>query len=114
MRSTIIAAINISLQLVLGMLLYSCSTSEEKPTPKSYTVEINAMQFQPSELRVQKGDTVVFLNKDMVVHDVTEEKSKSWGSSPLSTGQSFSLVASESADYYCTIHPVMKGKILVK
>jgi|SRR5688572_9863537 len=114
MRSTIIAAINISLQLLLEMLLYSCSTSEEKPTPKSYTVEINAMQFQPSELRTQIGDTVVFLNKDMVVHDVTEEKSKAWASSPLSTAQSFSLVVTESANYYCSIHPVMRGKILIK
>lgn len=114
MRSRISATICIYFPIVLGMLLYSCSTDQRKPTSKSHTVEINAMQFQPSELSVQKGDTVVFLNKDMVVHDVTEEKSKAWGSSPLSPGQSFNLVASESADYYCTIHPVMKGKIIVK
>src|SRR5688572_21135362 len=114
MTNRIIAEINISLQLLLGVFLYSCSTDEENPTPKTYTVEINAMQFQPSELSVQKGDTVVFLNKDMVVHDVTEEKSKAWASSPLSTAQSFSLVVTESANYYCSIHPVMRGKILIK
>jgi plastocyanin len=114
MRNRIIATINICLQLVLGMLLYGCSTPVENPTPKSYTVEINAMRFQPSELSVQKGDTVVFINNDMLAHNITEQETKAWASSPLSTGQSFNLVVSESADYYCTIHPVMKGKISVK
>ena len=72
------------------------------------------MQFQPSELSVKKGDTVVFINKDIVAHDVTEEKSKEWRSSPLLTDQSFKLVVTKTADYYCSLHPVMKGKIQVK
>jgi plastocyanin len=114
MRNKIAAISNFSLLLAFGMFLNSCSSTEEKTISKSHTVEIAAMQFQPSELSVQKGDTVVFINKDMLVHDVTEEKSEVWRSSPLSTGQSFNVVITESADYYCTIHPVMKGKILVK
>ena len=109
-----IAAI-IGIIILPGFVLFnSCSSPEEITVPRSHIVEIRAMQFHPSELSVQKGDTVVFINNDMVVHDVTEENSKSWGSSPLSTGQSFSLVVTASADYYCTIHPVMKGHIIAK
>ena len=96
------------------ILLESCSQAPEKANPKLYLVEIKTMQFQPSELIVHRGDTVVFINRDILVHDVTEETSKAWVSSPLSTGQSFSLVVNESADYYCSIHPVMKGKLLVQ
>ena len=114
MKNKIVAISSASLLLSFVLLLNSCSSPDEKVVPKSHIVEIIAMQFQPSELSVQKGDTVVFINKDMLVHDVTEEKSKVWGSSSLSPGQSFSLAISENADYYCTIHPVMKGKILVK
>lgn len=97
----------------LGLLLYSCSTSPETTAPKSHTVTISGMQFLPAELSVQKGDTVVFINKDIVQHNVAEEKAKAWSSQPLSTGQSYKMVANESADYYCTFHPVMKGKLLV-
>ena len=72
------------------------------------------MKFQPAELEVQKGDTVVWVNRDIVAHDVTEQPDKAWTSSPLTTGQSWSMVAEQSADYYCSIHVVMKGKLVVK
>ena len=102
--------------MLLGIVLFlcSCSTPYQKPASKTYTVEIKQMQFQPSELAVQSGDTVVFINKDMVVHDVTELANKTWTSAPLSPGQSYSMVVVKSSDYYCSIHPVMKGKLLVK
>lgn len=96
------------------LVLNSCSTTSEKPIPKTHQVEIKSMQFQPSQLTVQKGDTVIFTNKDIVVHDVTEVKNKSWASLPLSTDQSYTTVVNESADYYCSIHPVMKGKLLMQ
>jgi plastocyanin len=103
--------------LVSAIFLGSCSSSPEKTektVPKVYTVEIANMEFKPAELTVHKGDTVIFLNKDMVVHDVTEDQSKAWSSSNLPPGQSYSLVITQSARYYCSIHPVMKGKIVVQ
>lgn len=102
------------LLLCMIFILNGCSTPSERPIPKTHLVEIKAMQFQPSQLTVQKGDTVIFTNKDIVVHDVTEEKNKSWSSLPLSTDQSYSMVVNESADCYCSIHPVMKGKLLME
>ena len=81
---------------------------------KVYNVEIKQMQFQPATLTLQKGDTVVWINHDIVAHDVTEETSKLWASGPLAPGASWSLVVTESADYYCSIHVVMKGKIVVQ
>jgi plastocyanin len=114
MRITVVAPTVISFLFALVTLSESCSKPEEKILPASHTVEIKAMQFQPAELFVRKGDTVTFLNRDIVVHDVTEQTSKAWASSPLSTGQSFRMVINNSEDYYCTIHPVMKGKISVR
>lgn len=35
------------------------------------TVIIKGMAFSPSELRVHKGDTVVWINEDIVAHNVT-------------------------------------------
>ena len=84
------------------------------PVPGLYKIEINHMKFEPAELKVKKGDKVVFVNNDMMTHDVTEEKNKSWTSSPLTTGEYWTLTVTESANYFCNLHPVMKGKIVVE
>jgi plastocyanin len=103
-----------SLFVLSCLLLYSCNTPVAKAAPKLYTVEIKQMQFQPAELQLHRGDTVLFVNRDMVDHNVTEEAQKAWSSSALATGKSWKLVPTQSASYYCTIHQVMKGKLVVQ
>lgn len=105
---------NRSFILFAVIFLYSCSPTPEKTSPKVHTVEIRQMRFQPSDLRVKKGDTVIFTNKDIVVHDVTEEATKAWTSSALPPEKSYTIVVQQSANYYCTIHPVMKGGLIVE
>ncbi|MEO7264410.1 MAG: plastocyanin/azurin family copper-binding protein [Ferruginibacter sp.] len=106
--------------LCFMFLLNSCTTPEDKgqkvqeAVHKIFKVEIKQMQFQPAELALQKGDTVIWTNHDIVTHDVTEEKGKLWTSGPLAPGQSWSLVVTENADYFCSIHVVMKGKLIVE
>jgi plastocyanin len=94
--------------------MFSCSNPQQEIIPKSHMVSIRAMQFQPAELLVHQGDTIVFMNQDMLVHNITEEKTKAWSSQSLANGESYKIVISESVDYYCSLHPVMKGKILVE
>jgi plastocyanin len=89
-------------------------TPEEKPASSLYIVQIEQMKFLPADINVNKGDTVMWINNDIVAHDVTEEKNKSWSSSLLQPGKSWKLVVKESADYYCSIHAVMKGSIAIK
>jgi plastocyanin len=113
-------------------LLNSCSSTNTNPPPvhfveddylhatgadtmpKVYTVTIEQMKFEPSEIKVKKGDTVVFVNNDIVTHDITEESSKAWTSKPLPANASWKLAVTQSSGYYCSIHPMMKGKILVQ
>lgn len=124
MRSQFTRLKNVIYSLCFIFFIASCKSSPEKPlqessspektTNKIYTVEIREMKFQPAELVVQKGDTVVWVNKDIVAHDVTEEPGKAWTSSTLATGQSWSLIVTQSANYYCSIHVVMKGKLMIE
>ncbi len=101
--------------LILFVFLFNgCISTTEKTTHKVYNVEIKQMQFQPASLTVQKGDTVIWINHDIVAHDVTEETSKRWTSGPLAPGESWSLAVTQSEDYYCSIHVVMKGKLIVQ
>lgn len=86
----------------------------EKTAPSLYIVQIEQMKFLPADITIHAGDTVMWINNDMVAHDITEEKSKSWSSSLLQPGKSWKLVPKESADYYCSIHAVMKGSFAIK
>jgi plastocyanin len=79
-----------------------------------HTVEIKQMKFVPAELVVNQGDTVVWINNDITTHDVTEQPSGAWTSSAILSGKSWSMVVRKSTDYYCSIHVVMKGKLIVQ
>lgn len=114
MQNTILKIKNSAFLLSFILLLAGCTSTPENTVHKTYQVDIKQMQFQPAELTLQKGDTVVWTNHDIVTHDVTEEKNKLWTSGPLDPGQSWSKVVTESADYFCSIHVVMKGKLIVK
>jgi plastocyanin len=76
------------------------------------TVGMAGLQFQPGTLTVAKGTTVVFDNDDTAPHTVTA-RSGGTDSGVIDPGRSFSLVASESFDYFCSIHPSMTAKLVV-
>jgi len=71
------------------------------------------MKFHPDQLAVNKGDTVIWINDDLVAHCVTEQATKAWTSSSIPAGSSWKMVINNSTDYYCAIHLVMQGKIIV-
>lgn len=77
------------------------------------TIVIKGMQFIPAEFHIKKGDTVVWVNRDIVVHDASEFPDKKWTSGPLAIGSSWKMKVNESYDYFCSIHITMKGKIVV-
>jgi len=99
--------------LLLITSFINCNFDSLKSKPKLHVIEIKQMQFQPALLKVRSGDTVMWVNHDFVAHDVTEQAHKTWNSSPLAPGASWRMVADADADYYCSIHQVMKGKLEV-
>ncbi len=101
--------------LALPLWVCSCSNPEEtaQATPKTDTVLIEQMKFVPENISIQKGDTVLFINKDLVAHNATEIDS-TWKSPDLQMNESWKFVPEKSSDYFCSIHLVMKGKITVK
>jgi plastocyanin len=89
------------------------STTAPQGNEHIHTIEISKMKFNPEELTVHAGDTVVWINNDMTNHCITEAN-KEWTSSTLVPGQSFKKAITKNVEYYCAIHMVMKGKILVQ
>lgn len=104
--------------ILFVIFLHSCKSpgddSEVTVQQQVYEVEIKGMKFVPEELWINSGDVVIFTNRDLVVHDVTQDPEKSWTSKPIPVDSSWRRVFRQSEDYLCTIHPVMKGKIKVR
>jgi plastocyanin len=76
-------------------------------------VVIDGMTFSPQVVRVKPGDTIVWENRDMFVHNVTATGMKSGDLAPGKTWRHV-VRAKMSFDYLCTLHPVMKGRVEVK
>jgi plastocyanin len=79
----------------------------------THVVVIDKMKYAPvPPLKV--GDTVVFLNKDMFRHTVTETKNRF--NLDLMPGAKGSLKVNSAgkADVYCKYHPGMRGSMIAK
>ena len=85
-------------------------------TPSTSNVVIQNFAFNPSELTIKQGDTVIWTNKDSVPHTVTSDSGNELASSTLSNGATYSHTFNSAGtfDYHCSIHTMMKGKIIVQ
>lgn len=77
-------------------------------------ISIKNFAFNPAELTIKKGTTVIWTNEDSAPHTATSQGF--FDSGTLKNGQSFNFQFNNagSFDYICTIHPSMKGKIIVE
>lgn len=86
----------------------------EKPAvPATHAVAIQNFAFSPAEMKIKKGDTVVWTNNDTAPHTVSAD---SFHSETLQKGQSFrfTFVTAGTYDYICSIHPRMTGTVIVE
>ncbi|HEY4739951.1 MAG TPA: cupredoxin family copper-binding protein [Candidatus Acidoferrales bacterium] len=78
-------------------------------------VSIDNFSFGPMQLEVPVGTQVTWINKDDVPHTVVSVDHK-FKSRALDTDESFSFTFTDAGtyEYFCSVHPKMTGKIVVK
>ena len=79
-------------------------------------VVIDNFSFSPKTLTVPVGATVTWTNHDSVSHVVASANDHFKKSPVLKTGQHFSntFATAGTYSYFCSIHPRMTAKIIVK
>jgi len=89
--------------------------ASERPEPKTHTVTMEDMRFQPDVLTVARGDTIVWVNKDLVPHTATSEAG-GFDSQMIQAGKSWTYTVRKKGDlaYICTYHPTMKAMLRVQ
>ena len=80
----------------------------------THTVVIEATSYAPQVLTVQRGDTVVWINKDPFPHTVTA--AGAFDSKSIPAGGTWKYTARQAGDhaYTCTFHPNMKGRLIIE
>jgi plastocyanin len=78
-------------------------------------IQIDNFHYTPPSLVVAPGTTVTWTNADDSPHTVREKDGK-FKSAALDTDDTFSqtFTAPGEYEYFCSIHPYMTGKIVVK
>ena len=82
----------------------------------TYNIEISNFAFNPSEIKIKKGETVVWINRDSAPHTVTSDSGNEINSPQLSNEQVYSHSFSNTGtfNYYCSVHPSMKATVIVE
>ena len=91
---------------------YFARAAEEKPP--AVTINVDNFSFTPREITVAKGTTITWVNRDDVPHTVVS--GGVFRSKALDTDETFSFTFTDagSFSYFCSVHPVMIGRVIVK
>ena len=78
-------------------------------------IEITKHNFSRPTLTVPAGTTVTWLNRDEDLHTVVST-TLAFRSAGLETDEAYSYTFAKPGvyEYFCTLHPLMTGKVIVK
>lgn len=109
MRAAVLAVAATVIVCVIGL------TADERPKPKTHTVTMENMRFQPETLTVARGDTIVWINKDLVPHTATS-KAGGFDSQLVQAEKSWTFTTRKKGEfaYICTFHPTMTAMLRVR
>jgi len=98
---------------VMITTLFTLGASANEPNV-THQVVIEKFKFAPATMTVKAGDTVEWINRDIVPHTATEDKG-AWDTKNLNKGQAGVITFSSPGEqsYICRFHPNMKGKITI-
>jgi plastocyanin len=102
-----------TLACALGLLCAGAAGAADTK-PVTHTVVIEDVAYAPATLTVNRGDTVVWDNKDPFPHTVTA--AGAFDSREIAAGKTWKYTARRAGDYayVCTLHPSMRGTLIVK
>jgi plastocyanin len=113
--------------LVITCSFSGCTSAQNPPTTTptapspaggSNLIAIKNFAFSPATLTIKAGATVTWMNQDGAPHQIASDPGApvAFKSESLANGASFEFTFTQPGtySYYCTIHPSMKGTIIVQ
>ena len=117
-----------TVMLILACMAAGCSSYQAPAKPAAVTTQVPAgggstvnikdFAFNPNTLMVKTGTTVTWVNLDSAPHTIASDPGSpvAFSSDSLFTGGSYRFTFSQPGTfaYHCTIHPKMRGTIIVQ
>ena len=102
------------LGLLAALILTTCLGPEAK-AEAAPSVHIDNFTFTPQEITITRGTTLTWVNDDDIPHTVAAT-GRAFRSKAMDTEQKFSFTFTEPGtyEYFCSLHPHMQGKVIVK
>ena len=102
-------------ELMLSVVAAVSLVSVAAVSPAAHTVQIKGFAFSPKSLTVAAGESVRFVNDDQEAHTVVADKG-AFNSGGLDTNDSWTVKLQKPGTYayFCSLHPYMKGTIVVR
>lgn len=128
----VIAVIALGVGVLIGRNNSNSTTPTPSPSPTATTtpppaqsstqgtvtgnITIRTMLFTPSQITVKKGEAVKWTNNDDTAHTVTIDHGTGPNSDLIQPGRTYTYTFNQtgSFQYHCSIHPSMRGTIVVK
>jgi plastocyanin len=105
--------------LVTGALTVTALLTCNADEPKTVTVAMKSLSYEPKKLEIRVGDAVVWTNKAFAAHTATsDDDGKTFDTRNIEPGESSKAVKFNKAGefkYHCLVHgKTMSGTIVVK
>lgn len=93
------------------------STASDEDAPAiAMTVHIKDGEFDPRDVYIEAGGTVMWINDDVASHDLQFLAPNKLYSGVIKPGRAWihTYAAAGTYDYYCDFHNTMKGSVVVQ
>ena len=99
------------IHFALAMMLAAASAVPAHA--ETIQVSMEKIVFAPAELNANVGDTIAWVNNDILIHTATARNGDWDVIIPVKKTVNVVLKKAGTIDYYCKYHPNMKGRIVV-
>jgi plastocyanin len=105
----------VAMSVMLAGVLLGAGAPRSRTRPALRHVVIHEMRFDPVKLTVAVGDTVEWVNRDLVPHTATAQ-SREWDSGNIAAEASWRTVVPMRGayPYVCLFHPGMRAHLIVR
>jgi plastocyanin len=106
---------NILTRIIIGWIALGIFSGEAvaqtASLPQRHIIQIEAFAFQPTQIHVSPGDSIVWVNNDLVPHFLNIAEGQ-WQSPVIEEGQSWEMMVDQAGryTYLCVFHPKMTGE----
>ena len=101
-------------RILLALVVAPLGLASVSAHAATIQIVMDKLVFSPAETQAKVGDTIEWINKDVLAHTATARAGDDWNVviGPNKT-EKLVLRKAGAVDYYCKYHPNMKGRLVV-